>query len=64
MLKEYNHKRKDRQNQLSYNKFIAYATSVLAEITGSVPPQLLNIKLTYLQYLAAMKQFAFIRDTY
>lgn len=64
MLKEYNHKRKDRQNQLSYNKFIAYATSVLAEITGNVPPQLLSIKLTYLQFLAALKQFAFIRDTY
>jgi hypothetical protein len=64
VLREYNHKRKDRQLQLSYHKFIAYITAVMTAITGQVPPELLTLRLTYLQFLAALKETAFIRDTY
>lgn len=38
VLKEYNHKRKDKQLQLSYHKFISYFTNVMSNITGQVPP--------------------------
>lgn len=64
MLKEYNHKRKDRQLQLSYHRFISYITNVMSNITGQVPPELLTLKLTYLQFLASLKETAFIKDTY
>jgi hypothetical protein len=64
VLKEYNHKRKDKQMQLSYHKFISYITNVMSVITGQVPPELLTLKLTYLQFLAALKETAFIKDTY
>jgi hypothetical protein len=33
-------------------------------ITGQVPPELLTLKLPYLQFLAALKETAFIKDTY
>jgi Na+/proline symporter len=64
VLKEYNHKRKDKQMQLSYHKFISYITSIMSAITGQVPPELLTLKLTYLQFLASLKETAFIKDTY
>ena len=34
---------------------------MLSNLTGAVPPELLTNKLTYLQYLAALKEMAFIR---
>lgn len=64
MLREYNNKRKDKQLQLSYHKFIGYITNILTSITGQVPPELLTLRLTYLQFLAALKEIAFIKDTY
>lgn len=64
ILKEYNHKRKDKQLQLSYHKFISYITNVMSVITGQVPPELLTLKFTYLQFLAALKETSFIKDTY
>lgn len=39
-------------------------TGVLSKLTGSVPPDLLLSKLPYLQFLAALKEMAFIKDSY
>lgn len=64
MLREYNHKRKDRQLQLSYNKFIAYITGILSKLASAIPPELLVMKMSYLQLLAALKEMVFIKETY
>lgn len=48
----------------SYNKFITYITNLMANLTGYIPPELLHKKLTYLQYLAALKEIRFIKETY
>lgn len=64
VLKEYNHNRKDRQLELAYNKFITYITNILAALTQSVPPELLTHSITYLQFLAALKELSMIKDTY
>lgn len=36
----------------------------MSTLTGIIPPDLLIVKITYLQYLAALKEMAFIKDTY
>ncbi len=36
----------------------------MTTITSQVPPELLTMKLTYLQFLAALKETAFIKETY
>jgi hypothetical protein len=64
VLKEYNQNRKDRQLELAYNKFITYITNILAALTQSVPPELLTHSITYLQFLAALKELSMIKDTY
>lgn len=64
VLKEYNEKRKDKQLELSYHKFITYITNILASLTGNVPPELLTLNITYLQYLAALKELSLIKDNY
>ena len=50
--------------ELTYNKFIAYVTNILASLTNTVPPELLTHNITYLQYLAALKEMALIKDNY
>lgn len=64
VLKQYNEKRKDRQLELSYKNFIAYITNILAALTSIVPPELLTHRLTYLQYLAALKEMTLIKESY
>jgi hypothetical protein len=64
VLREYNGKIKDRQLELTYHRFVTYATATLSSLTQTVPPQLLTHRLTYLQFLAALKDMALIRDNY
>ena len=61
MLKEYNRRRKGKQFELAYHKFITEATGVLAQLTGVAPPELLPLKINYIQFLTALQQMAFIR---
>jgi len=36
----------------------------MQKLTGAVPPDSLMIKLTYLQFLAALKEMCLIKETY
>ena len=64
VLKEYNRRRKGRQFELTYHKFITEATGVLAELTGVAPPELLPLKINYIQFLSALQEMGFIRESY